>query len=104
MSISDTDISDYDISEILGFLICNYWSKREAQINTDYDVTGWMLCVIPHIYNGVINKSYGNIRKQVNNRTKKLFDGLLDDEVHPSLYIWTPLHPSAVVFRTKSRG
>ena len=31
------------------FVISNLWNKREERINTDYAVTGWMLCVIPHI-------------------------------------------------------
>ena len=35
--------------EIICFVISSLWNKREEHINTDYDITGWMLCVIPHI-------------------------------------------------------
>ena len=31
------------------FVISSLWNEREKHINTDYAVTGWMLCVIPHI-------------------------------------------------------
>ena len=36
-------------SENICYVISNLWNKREGHINTDYAVTGWMLCVIPHI-------------------------------------------------------
>ena len=36
-------------SKYIYFVISNLWNKREEHINTDYAVTGWMLCVIPHI-------------------------------------------------------
>ena len=35
--------------ENICFVISSLWNKREERINTDYSVTGWMLCVIPHI-------------------------------------------------------
>ena len=35
------------------FVISKLWNRIEKHINTDYDVTGWMLCVIPHIREGV---------------------------------------------------
>ena len=31
------------------FVIYSLYNEREKNINTDYDMTGWMLCVIPHI-------------------------------------------------------
>ena len=36
-----------DMLEILSSLVCNLWLKRKLRINTDFLVTGWMLCVIP---------------------------------------------------------
>ena len=48
----DTDgpeISDSDMLESLSFSVCKLWQKRQLHINTDFSVTGWMLCVIPHI-------------------------------------------------------
>ena len=36
-------------SENICYVISNLWNKRKKHINTDYAVTGWMLCVIPHI-------------------------------------------------------
>ena len=35
--------------ENICFVICSLWNKREEHINTYYSVTGWMLCVIPHL-------------------------------------------------------
>ena len=45
-SISKDSILYY---ENICFVISILWNKMEAHINTDYAVTGWMLCVIPHI-------------------------------------------------------
>ena len=61
------------MSQSLSYLILNYWGKREVHINTDYSVTGWMLCVITHIYNDAIDNSYGNDSKQFKNVTNKIF-------------------------------
>ena len=44
-----------------------------------------MLCVITHIRNDVIDKAYGNNKKQVNNVTKKLFYGLSEEELYVTL-------------------
>ena len=35
--------------ENICFVISSLWNEREKHINIDYAVTGWMLCVIPHI-------------------------------------------------------
>ena len=35
--------------ENICFVIFKLWNKREEHINTDYAVTGWVLCVILHI-------------------------------------------------------
>ena len=40
-------------SENICFVISSLCKKREEHINTDYAVTGWMLCVIPHIRENV---------------------------------------------------
>ena len=45
----DPDTSDSDMLESLSSLVCNLWQKRQLHINTDFAVTRWMLCVIPHI-------------------------------------------------------
>ena len=37
--------------------------KRENHINTDYAVSGWMICVIPHICKDVFENSDGNHMK-----------------------------------------
>ena len=37
------------VLRIQGGVISNLWNEREKHINTNYAVTGWMLCVIPHI-------------------------------------------------------
>ena len=50
---------------IVMYLKANYWGEREIHTNTDYSVTVWMLCVIPHIRNYVIYDYDGNNRNQV---------------------------------------
>ena len=45
----DTDSSELDMLEILSSSVCKVWQKRQLHINTDFSVTGWVLCVIPHI-------------------------------------------------------
>ena len=57
----------------------------EIKINSDYSVTGWMLCVIQHFFNDVIGISDGNHRNQVNNFIKLLFCGLSDDKLNVTL-------------------
>ena len=61
----------------------NYWWKRE--LKTDFEVNGWMLCVITHIHKDVIDNSYCDHRKHVNNVIKKLFYVLYEDELHANL-------------------
>ena len=67
------DISDSDMLESLSSTVCNLWQKRQLHINTDFAVTGWMLCVIPHIRKNAKDNSDRNHRKQVNNVIKTLF-------------------------------
>ena len=47
--------------------------EKEKHINTYFDLTSCMLCVINHIWEGVFNNSIVNNRQQVNNTIKKLF-------------------------------
>ena len=49
--------------------------KREEHINTDYAVTGWMLCVLPHIREDVFKNTQNKHHIQVNNVIKTLFSG-----------------------------
>ena len=44
-------------SENICYVISNLWNKREEHINTNYDVTGLMLCVIPHIREDVFKNA-----------------------------------------------
>ena len=37
------------ISDNVCLVILKFWNKREKHTNTDCAVTGWMLCVNPHI-------------------------------------------------------
>ena len=50
LGTNDPGISKCNLSEIMIYLTCNYWGKKEKQINDDYDVTGWMLCVMDKLY------------------------------------------------------
>ena len=72
----DPERSDSDMLEILSSLVCSLWHKIKLQINTDFAVTGWMLCVIPHICKDAKDHSYGVHSKHLNNVIKTLFCGL----------------------------
>ena len=69
----DPDTSDSDMLESLIYTVCNLWQKRQLHINTDFAVTGWMICVIPHIHKDAKDHSDRNNRKQVNNVIKIIF-------------------------------
>ena len=45
----DPESIDSDTLESLSFSVCKTWKKIQLHINTDFVVTGWMLCVITHI-------------------------------------------------------
>ena len=66
----DTDgpeSSDSDMLEILSFSVCKLWQKRQLHINTDFSVTGWILCVIPHIHKAAKYHSDSDHSKQAKN-------------------------------------
>ena len=67
--------------EILSLLVCSLWQKRKLHINTDFAVTGWMLCVLPHIQKNVKYHSDIDHRKKINNLFKTLFHGLSVDKM-----------------------
>ena len=67
--------------EILSFSVCKLWQKRQLHINTDSEVTGWMLCVIPHICKNAKYHSDSDHRKQFSNVIKTLFCGLYEYEI-----------------------
>ena len=71
--------------EILSFSVCKLWQKRKLQINTDFAVTGYMLCVIPHICKDAKDHSDRNHRKQVNNVINTLFYGASEEEMAVTL-------------------
>ena len=76
--------------EIMSYSVCNYWDKKELKINTNFSVTGCMLCVIPHIFRDASDHSDSDHMKQVNNSIKTLFHGLYEDEYHFTLDLfWT---------------
>ena len=57
------------------FVISILWNEREKHINTDYAVTGWMLCGIPHIREDAFKNAQNKHNVQVNNFIKTLFAG-----------------------------
>ena len=59
--------------ESLSFLVCSLCEKRKLHINTDFSVTGWMLCVISHIHKDVKYHSDSDHMKKVNNVIKTFF-------------------------------
>ena len=72
-------------SENICFIISSLCNKREEHINTDYAVTGWMLCVIPHIREDVFKNAQNKNHIQVNNVIKTLFAVSTEKELHRAL-------------------
>ena len=72
-------------SENICFVISNFRNKREEHINTNYAVTGRMLCVIPHIREDVFKNAQNKHHIQVNNVIKTLFAVSTEKELHESL-------------------
>ena len=68
--------------ESLSSLVCNLYHKSQLNINTDFAVTGWVLCVIPHIFKYTKDHSDGDQMKRVNSVIKTLFCGLSEDEMY----------------------
>ena len=66
-------------------VISSSWNEREKHINTDYAVTGWMLCVIPHIREYVFKNAQNKHHIQLNNVIKTLFAGSTEKELHGNL-------------------
>ena len=58
------------------------WGKH---INTDYAVTSWMLCIIPHIREDLFKNAQNNHHIQVNTVIKSLFAGSTEKELHETL-------------------
>ena len=53
-----------------------------------FSLTGWMLCVIPHICKDSKDNSYCDQRKQFNNVIKKLLYGAFEEEMSVTLDIF----------------
>ena len=86
----DPEINDSDTLESLSFSVCKLWHKRQLHRNTDFAVTGWMLCFIPHIHKYTKDNSHSYHRKQVNNVIKTLFYGASEEEMSVTQDIfWT---------------
>ena len=78
------------MSESLSFSVYKLWQKRKLHINTDFSVTGCMLCVIPHISKDAKYHSYSYHRKQVNNIINTLFSRSSEEEIAVTLDLfWT---------------
>ena len=66
----DPENNDSNMLESLSFSVRTLWQKRQLHINTDFAVTGWMLCVIPRIRKDSKEHSDSDHRKQVKNVIK----------------------------------
>ena len=71
----DPESIDSDMLVSLSSLVCYIWQKRKIHINNYFAVTGWMLCVIPHICKDEKDHSDSDHKKQVNNIINTLFHG-----------------------------
>ena len=72
-------------SKNICFVISRLWNKREEHINTDYAVTGWMSCVIPHIGEDIFKSAQNKHHIQVHNIIKTLFAGSTEKKLHGTL-------------------
>ena len=59
--------------EILSSFVSSLLQKRQLHTNTNFAVTGWMLCVIPHIFKDAEDHSDSDHRKHVNSVVKTFF-------------------------------
>ena len=76
--------------EILSSSVCKLWQKGQIHINTDFEVTIWMLYVIPHILRDSKYHSDSDHRKQFNNFIKILSHEVPEDEMSVTQDIfWT---------------
>ena len=66
LKIDDPEFIHNQYSEILSYLIYNIWVKIKINTNNGYTSTGYMLHVIPHIFEVVFEKPNGNYRNYVN--------------------------------------
>ena len=71
--------------ESLSLSVRKLWQKRHLLINTAFTVTGWMLCVIPHIRKDEKYHSDSDHRKQVNNVINTLFSGSSEEKMAVTL-------------------
>ena len=71
--------------ENICFVISSLWNKREYHINTDYDVTGRILCIISHFREDIFKNAQNKHHIQVNNVIKTLFAGSTEKELHGNL-------------------
>ena len=71
--------------ESICFVISNLWNKREEHVNTNYAVTGWIICVIPHIREDVFKNAQNKHHIHVDNVIKTLFSGSTYKELHGAL-------------------
>ena len=72
-------------SENICFVISSLCNGREKHINNNYAVTGWMLCVIPHIREDVFKNAQNKHHIDVNNFIKTLFYVSTEKESHETL-------------------
>ena len=74
-SDEEESISNYCTlySEDICFVISSLWNERGKHINTDYALTGWILCVITHISEYIFKNEQNRHHIQVNTVIKRLF-------------------------------
>ena len=72
----------------MSFSVCKVWQRSQLHINTDFAVTGWMICVITHIRKDAKYHLDINHRKQVKNVIKTLFSGSSEEEMNVTLDVF----------------
>ena len=59
----DPESIESDMLESMNSSVCKLWHIRQIHTDTDFAVTGWMLCVIPHVCKDSKDRSEGDNRK-----------------------------------------
>ena len=73
INIDDLDSTYSDMLKNVSYSLWSYWEKRKSSINTDFVVTGWVLCVILHIKKYAKDHTNNYHRKLLNDAIKHCF-------------------------------
>ena len=73
MNMYGSEIFDSYMLEILSSSVWKYWEKSELNLITDFALTRWVLCAVPHLHEYASDDLNGGHSKQINNFIKMFF-------------------------------